>query len=95
MPLLFPWDLVLNPAFENSGVGLRGLAKGFMFVTILFFGLVAVWAKGDLDWTLTWSKEAYVPMGKREATSIPDLTTLEDDEEDADGSGPDSDEDAA
>jgi len=92
---LFPWAMVLNRAFENPEIGLWALAKGFMFVTILFFGLVAVWAKGDLDWILTWSKEVYVPMGRREATSIPDLTTLEDDDGDSDGSDPDSDEDAA
>jgi NADH-quinone oxidoreductase subunit A len=92
---LFPWAMVLNRAFENPEIGLWALAKGFMFVVILFFGLVAVWAKGDLDWILTWSKEAYVPMGRREATSIPDLTTLEEDDGDSDGSDPDSDEDAA
>ena len=94
---LFPWAMVLNRAFEHPDIGLWALAKGFMFVTILFLGLVAVWVKGDLDWVLTWNKEAYVPTGKREGSSIPALTTLEpdDDGSDDENADADADEDAA
>jgi NADH-quinone oxidoreductase subunit A len=92
---LFPWAMVLNRAFEHPDIGLWALAKGFMFVTILFLGLVAVWVKGDLDWVLTWNKEAYVPTGKREGSSIPALTTLEPDDDGSDDENADADEDAA
>ena len=31
-------------------LGLIAYVEGFLFVAILFLGLVYVWAKGDLDW---------------------------------------------
>ena len=83
---LFPWAMVLKRAFETPEIGLWALAKGFLFVTILFFGLIAVWAKGDLDWILTWSKESYVPTGRREGSTIPPLAVIDSDEESGEGS---------
>ena len=41
---LFPWALVYRE------LGLVAFVEGFLFVAILFLGLVYVWAKGDLDW---------------------------------------------
>ena len=35
---LFPWAMVLREAFATEGIGLWALAKGFLFVAILFFG---------------------------------------------------------
>jgi NADH-quinone oxidoreductase subunit A len=83
---LFPWAMVLKRAFETPEIGLWALAKGFLFVTILFFGLIAVWAKGDLDWILTWSKESYIPTGRREGSTIPPLAVIDRDEESEEGS---------
>lgn len=64
---LFPWALVLRDAFEGtgvaagSGVGLFALVEGVTFVLILFLGLAYVWAKGDLDWVLSYSGPTYEP----------------------------------
>jgi NADH-quinone oxidoreductase subunit A len=64
---LFPWAMVLRDAFadtgaaKGTGVGMFALIEGLLFVAILFLGLVYVWAKGDLDWVLTYSGSAYQP----------------------------------
>lgn len=64
---LFPWALVLKEAFQGTGaaagtgVGLFALLEGLLFVAILFLGLVYVWAKGDLDWVLSYSAAKYQP----------------------------------
>jgi len=73
---LFPWAMVLREAFATEGIGLWALAKGFLFVAILFFGLVAVWVKGDLDWVLSYEGTAYVPTARREAKPIPTVEEL-------------------
>lgn len=73
---LFPWAMVLREAFATPDIGYWALAKGFLFVTILFFGLVAVWVKGDLDWVLTYTGEDYVPTARREAKPIPTVEEL-------------------
>ena len=58
---LFPWALVLKDALAGTGaaagkgIGMFALLEGFLFVAILFLGLVYVWAKGDLDWVLTYA----------------------------------------
>jgi NADH-quinone oxidoreductase subunit A len=58
---LFPWALVLKDALAGTGaaagtgIGMFALVEGFLFVAILFLGLVYVWAKGDLDWVLTYA----------------------------------------
>ena len=64
---LFPWALVLREAFADSGaaagkgIGLFALVEGLLFVAILFLGLVYVWAKGDLDWVLSYTGSKYQP----------------------------------
>ena len=64
---LFPWALVLQSALAGtgvatgSGIGAFALVEGVIFIAILFLGLAYVWAKGDLDWVLTYSAPAYEP----------------------------------
>ncbi len=64
---LFPWALILKEALTNTGaaagkgIGLFALVEGFLFVAILLLGLIYVWAKGDLDWVLTYSGQTYQP----------------------------------
>jgi NADH-quinone oxidoreductase subunit A len=64
---LFPWALVLKDALAGTGaaagkgIGVFALVEGFLFVAILFLGLVYVWAKGDLDWVLTYAGSRYQP----------------------------------
>ena len=66
---LFPWALVLQEALANTGaaagagIGVFALVEGVIFIVILFLGLAYVWAKGDLDWVLTYagSKTRYQP----------------------------------
>ena len=64
---LFPWALVLREAFAGTGaaagkgVGYFALVEGVIFVAILFLGLVYVWAKGDLDWVLSYQGAKYQP----------------------------------
>ena len=73
---LFPWALVLREAFAGSGaaagtgIGYFALVEGVLFVVILFLGLAYVWAKGDLDWVLSYSGNRYQP-GERRARVRP------------------------
>ena len=46
---LFPVAVVFRGLVE-SGEGMLAFIKAFIFVGILFLGLVYSWAKGDLDW---------------------------------------------
>jgi len=62
---LFPWAMVLRQAIEDPAIGGYAVIKGILFVTILFFGLAAVWAKGDLDWVLTYRGPEYHPTARR------------------------------
>ena len=68
---LFPWALVLRSAFADtgaaagSGVGYFALVEGVVFVVILFLGLAYVWAKGDLDWVLSYTGKRYQPPDRR------------------------------
>jgi NADH-quinone oxidoreductase subunit A len=48
--LLFPWARVFS---DHPAKGLA-LAAGLAFATIVFFGLVYDWAKGDLGWIKTF-----------------------------------------
>jgi NADH-quinone oxidoreductase subunit A len=73
---LFPWAMVLRDAFDVPTIGYWALAKGFLFVIILFFGLVTVWVKGDLDWILTYEGSAYQPTRRPEAKPIPTVDEL-------------------
>ena len=79
---LFPWALVLQEAFANtgaaagSGVGLFALVEGVIFIVILFLGLAYVWAKGDLDWVLAWQKSRYEPRQPRVRITIPSVEEI-------------------
>jgi len=73
---LFPWAMVLQDALAEPAIGLWAIAKGFLFVVILFFGLVAVWAKGDLDWILTYEGPKYTPTAARISPAPPSLEEL-------------------
>lgn len=42
--LLYPWGVVFRE------IGLIAYIEMFIFVGILIFGLIYVWAHGDLDW---------------------------------------------
>jgi NADH-quinone oxidoreductase subunit A len=46
---LFPVAVVFRELVE-SGEGLVAFIKAFIFVGILFLGLIYSWAKGDLEW---------------------------------------------
>jgi NADH-quinone oxidoreductase subunit A len=79
---LFPWALVLQEAFADtgaaagSGVGLFALVEGVIFIVILFLGLAYVWAKGDLDWVLAWQKSRYEPRQPRVRITIPSVEEI-------------------
>ena len=62
------------------------LAKGALFIVILFFGLIAVWAKGDLDWVLSYDGPEYVPTAERHREAVPSLDELSPPEGDEDAS---------
>ncbi len=74
---LFPWAIVLEDAFngtgvaEGSGVGLFALVEGVLFITVLFLGLAYVWAKGDLDWVLAWQENVFDPSAPTEREPKP------------------------
>lgn len=64
---LFPWALVLQEALADTGaaagkgIGMFVIVEGLLFVAILMLGLIYVWAKGDLDWVLTYTGATYQP----------------------------------
>jgi hypothetical protein len=48
-----------------STIGSLALVHVVVFVVVLFFGLVAVWAKGDLDWVMTYKAKEWTPTNPR------------------------------
>jgi NADH-quinone oxidoreductase subunit A len=64
---LFPWAVTLKDAHAGigpaagAGIGALALVEGVVFILILFLGLAYVWAKGDLDWVMSYSAPAYRP----------------------------------
>jgi len=80
---LFPWALVLGDAVadrgvaQGSGIGAFVLVEGFLFIVILFLGLAYVWAKGDLDWVLTYRGATYQPPETRPRINLPQVKDLE------------------
>lgn len=81
---LFPWALVFREATAGvgaaagRGIGLFALVEGFTFVAILFLGLLYVWAKGDLDWVLSFDRSAYQPRGEvRRESLLPNVGEIE------------------
>ena len=80
---LFPWALVLRDAAADAGaaagagIGVFALVEGIVFVVILFLGLAYVWAKGDLDWILSWRAPNYQPPERRRRVHVPNVGELE------------------
>ncbi len=54
--LMFPWARVFQSA-PSKGVA---LVAGLVFTTIVFFGLIYDWAKGDLDWVKSFQNKRRV-----------------------------------
>ncbi|MAE27551.1 MAG: NADH-quinone oxidoreductase subunit A [Planctomycetota bacterium] len=79
---LFPWAIVLGDAMAGEGaaagtdIGIFALVEGLLFILILFLGLAYVWAKGDLDWVLTYSGPDYAPPTHPDR-AVPDREELE------------------
>ena len=80
---LFPWALVLGDALRDtgaaagSGIGLFALIEGALFIVILFLGLAYVWAKGDLDWVLSYGGERWTPPMLERRGAISKVSELE------------------
>ena len=84
---LFPWAMVLTEALDTPDIGMWAVAKGVLFIVILFFGLIAVWSKGDLDWVLSYDGPEYVPTVERYRDQVPSLDELSPPEGDEGGGG--------
>jgi len=84
---LFPWALVLRDAVADSGaakgagIGPFVLVEGILFIVILFLGLAYVWAKGDLDWVLSYRASTYQPPDKRARINLPFVKEIEAEQE--------------
>jgi len=80
---LFPWALVLRDAVadqgaaQGAGIGAFVLVEGVLFIVILFLGLAYVWAKGDLDWVLTYTGSNYQPPERRARVVLPQVKEIE------------------
>ena len=80
----------LNDALDGTGaaagrgIGAFALVEGVLFVVILFLGLAYVWAKGDLDWVLTYDNTPYQPRGDARRSRLPELAEIEAQREAAD-----------
>jgi len=79
---LFPWAIVLNDAVAGTGaaagkgIGLFALVEGVIFLGILFLGLAYVWAKGDLNWVLSYSATHYQPPEPEARHHLPAIQAL-------------------
>jgi NADH-quinone oxidoreductase subunit A len=79
---LFPWAIVLNDAVAGTGaaagkgIGLFALVEGVVFLGILFLGLAYVWAKGDLNWVLSYSATHYQPPEPEARHHLPAIQAL-------------------
>jgi len=64
---LFPVFGVFGDIVDGnvSTIGSLALVHVLVFVVVLFFGLVAVWAKGDLDWVMTYKAKEWTPSHPR------------------------------
>ena len=84
---LFPWAIVLNDAMTGTGaaagkgIGAFALVEGVIFIVILFLGLAYVWAKGDLDWIVSYSATPYQPPEPARKHHLPAIKALEKAEE--------------
>src|SRR5215510_1955900 len=80
---LFPWALVLcdaaadGGAAQGAGIGAFVLLEGALFIVVLFLGLAYVWAKGDLDWVLSYRASNYQPPERRGKVHLPQVKEIE------------------
>ena len=80
---LFPWALVLRDAVAErgaaagAGIGAFVLIEGILFIVILFLGLAYVWAKGDLDWVLSYRASHYQPPEQRAKINLPQVKEID------------------
>jgi NADH-quinone oxidoreductase subunit A len=79
---LFPWAIVLREALADTGaaagkgIGVFALVEGVIFIVILFLGLAYVWAKGDLDWVMSYSAAHYQPPQPEAKHHLPAIQAL-------------------
>jgi NADH-quinone oxidoreductase subunit A len=79
---LFPWAIVLHEALDGvgaaagKGIGAFALVEGVLFIAILFLGLAYVWAKGDLNWVLSYSAAHYQPAEPEAKHHLPAIQAL-------------------
>jgi NADH-quinone oxidoreductase subunit A len=79
---LFPWAIVLGDSVADTGpaaakgIGVFALVEGVLFIAILFLGLAYVWAKGDLDWILSYSAPHYQPPQPEAKHHLPAIQAL-------------------
>jgi len=84
---LFPWALVFGDATadrgaaQGAGIGAMVLIEGVLFIVILFLGLAYVWAKGDLDWVLSYRASTYQPPDRRPRVHLPEVKAIEAEQE--------------
>ena len=65
---------------EVSTIGKLALVHVLVFVVVLFFGLVAVWAKGDLDWVMTYRTKTWQPSRSRRLPLARTVAELEEEQ---------------
>ena len=65
---------------EISTIGNLALVHVFVFIVVLFFGLVAVWAKGDLDWVMTYRTKTWQPSRPRRLPLARTVAELQDEQ---------------
>ena len=79
---LVPWAIVLVDALAGTGVaagsevGIAALIAGAIFIVVLFLGLAYDWAKGDLNWILTYDQRRFEPTPTRRRV-LPTIAELE------------------
>jgi NADH-quinone oxidoreductase subunit A len=64
---------------EVSTIGSLALVHVTVFVVVLFFGLVAVWSKGDLDWVMSYQGSEWKPTRPRRLPLARTIAEIEDD----------------
>lgn len=78
---------------QTSTIGNLALVHVLVFVVVLFFGLVAVWAKGDLDWVMTYKAREWEPSRPRRLPLARTVADLEEEQSATDDpAGDDTDE---
>ena len=80
---LFPWAIVLVDTFKGTGaaagmnMGISGLIAGAIFIVVLFLGLAYDWAKGDLNWIMTYERKRFEPTVAPVRATVPTIAELE------------------